>query len=100
MGNKSQHNNKNEKNVQNDQNNDYKTKINYKFNSNPNFKFKKILTDKNDAYGVNDVFEIYLSFYDNREYVASPNVNNHNIDIFTLIDTKKINSLKGHKSII
>ena len=103
MGNKNQHNVKNEKNVQNDKinkNNDYKTKINYKFNSNPNFKFKKILTNKNDAYGVNDVFEIYLSFYDNKEYVASPNVNNHNIDIFTLIDTKKINSLKGHKSII
>ena len=36
----------------------------------------------------------------NKEYFISPNKNNFNLNIFTLLNNKKILSLKGHKNII
>lgn len=79
---------------------EYNKNIDYKFIHNPIVKFRKNLTDKNDAYGVNDVFEIYLSYKDSKQYIVSPNAYNYKLDIFTLKDSKKIKSLKGHKTLI
>ena len=42
------------------------------------------------------MFEIFISYKDNKEYLVSPNNNNYNIDIFRLIDNQQIQSLKGH----
>ena len=74
---------------------EYKDKINYKFLKNPNLKYKQDITDINEKYGLNDLFEVFLSFQDNKEYIASPNIN-YNIDIFLLYENKKILSLEGH----
>ena len=43
------------------------------------------------------MFEIFISYLDNKEYLVSPNKNNYNLDIFTLLDNKVILSLTGHK---
>ena len=48
--------------------------------------------------GWNDIFEIYISYKDNKEYLISPNKNDYNLDIFTLLNDKMILSLKGHKN--
>ena len=42
------------------------------------------------------MFEVFISYKDNKEYLASPNVDNYKLDIYTLINNKKINSLSGH----
>ena len=44
------------------------------------------------------MFEIFISYKDNKEYLISPNINNFNLDIFRLLDNKIILSLKGHKN--
>jgi WD40 repeat protein len=75
----------------------YINKINYKFKKNPNLKYKLNITETNSTYGSNDIFEVYISYKDNKEYVASKN-SNYNLDIFLLLDNKKIKSLKGHKN--
>jgi len=43
------------------------------------------------------MLEIFISYKDNKEYVISPNKDNYNLDIFTLLDYQIINSLFGHK---
>ncbi len=98
MGNNNRHkkDNKEIKNVKSMLNlKDYENKINYKFKKNPNLKYKLNITDTNSITGLNDIFEVYLSYKDNKEYVASKNIN-FNLDIFALLDNKKIISLKGH----
>lgn len=47
--------------------------------------------------GFNDIFEVIKSYQDKREYIISSNKNNHNLDIFQLLENNKIMSLKGHK---
>jgi len=78
---------------------EYKDKINYKFEKDPNkLKYKYEITKTNDYDSVNDVFEVFISYKDNKEYVVSPNIDNFNLDIFTFLDNKeKINSLEGHE---
>ena len=76
---------------------DYEKKIKYEFTKDPkNLKFKCNITTTNTKNGWNDIFEIYTSFKDNKEYLVSPNVDNYNLDIFSLIDNQKKLSLKGH----
>ena len=72
---------------------------NYKFKKEPQ-KLKYIfdITNTNDNYGVNDIFEVFISFKDTTEYIVSPNINNYNLDIYTLEKNKKITSLCGHKN--
>ena len=83
------------KNVINDL--DYEKKIKYEFIKDPKkIKFKSDLTTTNTDWGWNDIFEIFISHKDNKEYLISPNTNDFNLDIFSLIDNKKIESLKGH----
>ena len=93
-------NDSNEKNdIINYNNLEYEKKINYQFKQNPNkLKFKENIITTNTKNGWNDIFEIFISYEDNKEYLVSPNCNNFNIDIYSLIDHKKINSLEGHKS--
>ena len=77
----------------------YKNKINYKFQKNPNLKFKLNITEDNEGkQGVNDIFEVFISYKDNKEYFSSSNKNNYNLNIFQLLDNKKILSLKGHEN--
>ena len=77
----------------------YKNKINYKFQKNPNLKFRLNKTEDNEGkQGVNDIFEVFISYKDNKEYLSSSNRNNYNLNIFQLLDNKKILSLKGHKN--
>ena len=76
--------------------NEYMKKINYNFKKNPNFKYKLDITTTNDSYGLNDIFEVFISFKDIKEYIASPNYKNYNIDIYRLLDNKKITQLYGH----
>ena len=81
--------------------NEYNKKINYKFIKEPqNLKYKYDITNTNIIYGYSDIFEIFISYKDNKEYIISPNINNNNLDIFTLIDNKKILSLQGHNNTI
>ena len=77
--------------------NEYKDKINYQFKNNPILKYNLDITNTNDNFGLSDIFEVFVSYKDNKEYIVSPNIN-HNLDIFTLdIDNKKILSIEGHK---
>ena len=49
--------------------------------------------------GWNDIFEIFISYKDNKEYPVSPN-NNYKLDIFNLNNNQIINSLSGHNNYI
>ena len=78
---------------------EYINKINYNFINEPtNLKYISDITDTNTNIGWNDMFEVFLSYKDNKEYLISPNNNNYNLDLFELIDNKKILSLRGHKN--
>ena len=78
---------------------EYEKKMNYNFIKDPkNLKYKLDITTINTYCGWNDMFEIYISYIDNKEYLVSPNTNNFNLDIFELINNQKINSLQGHKN--
>ena len=80
-------------------NNEYNNKLNYKYEKDPNnLKYILNITDTNDSYGINDIFEVFISYKDNKEYIISKNINNYNLDIFTLLDNKIIKSLNGHKN--
>ena len=63
-------------------------KIIYKFKKEPNLKYKLDITNTNTAGGCSDIFEIFISYKDNKEYLISPNINNYNLNIFTLLDIK------------
>ena len=61
-----------------------------------NLKFKEDIVTTNTKGGLNDIFEIYTSLTDNKQYLISPNKNNYNLDVITLSDNKLQFSLKGH----
>ena len=44
------------------------------------------------------MFEIFISYKDNKEYLVSPNCNNYKLDIYSLFDNKKLNSFSGHNN--
>ena len=89
-----------EKNIKYESNNnEYRNKINYKFKKEPqNLKYKLDITNSNTNCGWNDIFGIYISYNDNKEYLVSPNKKTFNLDVFTLLNNKLILSLKGHKN--
>ena len=76
-------------------NNEYGFKINYKFR-NPNLKCKFEKTRTNYI-GNNDIFEVFLSYKDNTEYIASSPLNS-TIDIYILLYNRQLLSLKKHNS--
>ena len=78
---------------------DYSNKINYVYNSSPiKFKYKTDVCKTNTSCGWNDMFEVYISYKNNKEYLASPDNNNFNINIISLKDNKVEKSLEGHKN--
>ena len=96
--NKIKESNKNINNKYKNNNNEYTNKINYKFKKEPNLKYKLDITNTNTQWGWNDIFEIFISYKDNKEYLISPNKNNFNLDIFILLNNNKILSLLGHNN--
>ena len=76
---------------------EYLNKMNNEYNSSPiKLKYKNDICKTNTSCGWNDMFEIYISYLNNKEYLASPDNNNYNINIISLIDNKLVTSLKGH----
>ena len=78
-------------------NNEFINQINYNFTKNPNLKFRLVISKKNNSFGMNDLFEVFVSVKSNIGYIVLKD-NNCNLNIFTLIDNKKIISLQGHKA--
>ena len=79
--------------------NDINEENSHKFLRQPqNLKYKLNITETNDFKGVNDLFEIFVCNNDHKEYLVSKNINNYNLDVYTLLDNKKLLSLLGHKN--
>ena len=78
---------------------EYNNKTKVAYTSIPiKLKYKMDITTKNTSCGWNDMFEVYISYLDNKDYLASPNYTKFNIDIYLLEENKKEASLKGHKN--
>ena len=60
-------------------------------------KYKQDIVTNNTKGGLNDIFEVYTSVKDNKQYLISPNRNNYSLEVITLIDNKIQYSLKGHQ---
>ena len=69
------------------------------FKKNPNLKYKLEITNNIDPFGNNDIFEVFVSFKDKKGYLISKN-KKCNLDIFILLENKKIISLQEHKNYI
>ena len=68
------------------------------FKKNPNLKYKYDITNTYNSNVFNDIFEVFISYKDKKEYVVSISISYIELDIYTLIDKKKVLSLKGHES--
>ena len=61
-------------------------------------KYKLDITNTNDNFGVNDIFEIYVSYKDFTTYIVSPNINNYNLDLYNFPKIKLTRTLNCHKN--
>ena len=78
---------------------DYKKKTKKEYEAAPiNLNYKDDICKNNTSSGWNDMFEVYISYKNNKAYLASPNQKNFKIDIYLLDENKKETSLKGHKN--
>ena len=68
------------------------------FSKNPNLRFKLNICQTNSSKGIIDIFAIFVSYKDKKEYLISPNYMNYNWDIILLLDNKIKKSLKGHEN--
>jgi DNA-binding Lrp family transcriptional regulator len=85
--------------ISNLEHNEFIRKINYKFEKDPQgLKFRQNVNVTNASYGWNDIFEVYISRKDNKEYLVSPNNNNYKLDVISLLENKITVSLSGHKN--
>ena len=85
--------------ISNLEHNEFIKKINYKFEKDPQgLKFRQNIINTNASYGWNDIFEVYISRKDNKEYLVSPNNNNYKLDVISLLENKVTVSLKGHNN--
>ena len=85
--------------ISNLEHNEFIRKINYKFEREPQeLKFRHNINNTNGSYGWNDIFEVYISRKDNKEYLVSPNNNNYKLDVISLLENKITVSLKGHNN--
>lgn len=58
--------------ISNLEHNEFIKKINYKFEKDPQgLKFRQNIINSNASYGWNDIFEVYISRKDNKEYLVS-----------------------------
>ena len=65
------------------------------FKINPNIKYKSDITQVETGIAL-EIFEVFTSYKDNNLYLASQDFKLFNINIISLINNKKILSLKGH----
>ena len=78
---------------------DYKKKTKKEYEAAPiNLNYKDDICKNNTSSGWNDMFEVYISYKNNKAYLASPNQKNFKIDIYLLDENKNETSLKGHKN--
>ena len=78
---------------------EYKNKTKFEYTSSPvKLKYIKDICRNNTSCGWNDMFEVYISYKDNKDYLASPNNKTFNIDIYSLVEDQKEASLKGHNN--
>ena len=85
--------------ISNLEHNEFIKKINYKFEKEPQgLKIRQNIINSNASYGWNDIFEVYISRKDNKEYLVSPNNNNYKLDVISLLENKITVSLKGHNN--
>ena len=78
---------------------EYKQKTKFEYTSAPvQLKYIKDICRNNTSCGWNDMFEVYISYKDNKEYLASPNNKKFSIDIYSLEENQKEASLKGHNN--
>ena len=85
--------------ISNLEHNEFIRKINYKFEKDPQgLKFRQNVNDTNASYRWNDIFEVYISRKDNKEYLVSPNNNNYKLDVISLLENKITVSLQGHNN--
>ena len=70
---------------------------NIQFKGKPNLKYKLDINHEHihSCMGISDGFEVFQSYKDNKEYIASPNIQ-AKLDIISIIDNKIILSLSGH----
>ena len=58
---------------------DYEQKINHKFTQDPkNLKTQSIIATTCTKFEMNDIFEIFISYRDNKEYLVTQYANNKN----------------------
>ena len=67
---------------------------------NPNLKFKAVISEYNNNYGNNSIFEVYQLLKDNEVYIASPHRIETIIDIILIKNCKILISLQGHSDLI
>ena len=67
---------------------------------NPNLKFKAVISEYNNNYGNNSIFEVYQLLEDNEVYIASPYKEEAVIDIILIKNYTIIISLQGHSDLI
>ena len=92
------YNQKHQSKQNNEDNKKYFEKINHKYKDDLYFKPALNITKViNEQYYIKlvDLFEVYTSYKDNKDYLALPNKNN--LDIIELNNNKKVIQLKGHK---
>ena len=64
----------------------------------PILKFKETIISTNCGGGCNSTFDVFLCYKDSKQYLASSNYINYNIDIISLEDNQLTTSLKGHNN--
>ena len=65
---------------------------------NPCLKYKENLNIVNNTQRFNEIFDVFKSYKDEKEYLISPNYKTNQIDIISLNDNKIIHSLEAHES--
>ena len=79
---------------------EYQNIKNHEFVKEPrNLKFKQdIAINANNHTASNDLFEIFVSYKDNDEYLVFQNSINYNLDIYSMLNQQKIRSIEGLKN--
>ena len=61
---------------------------------NPHLKYKCDIIQTSELYGANDIFEVFICQKDKLGYIVYPN--DINLEVFQILNNKKILSLEGH----
>ena len=69
-----------------------------KFKNYTNLKFNETIFTSNCGGGCNSLFDVFLCYKDSKQYLATSNYINYNIEIIYLENNQLIKSLKGHNN--